>query len=283
MILLSNVIKPYAYFSLDDKKVLESFSPLKFSSNPSGQQDNEANVSLSPEQQTEMQEANSLKDQILRDAETFADQQIQAAMQECAAIRERTEQEVSQWWAERRSQDEEWVRQAQENGFAQGYEEGMKQAEAMVRAEYTEMLNEARVILEQSYSLKSQIVQESEPFLIELSASIAEKIIGRQLTLEPEWVIDLIQKVLSRRKEKGSITLCVAPQHFAYIQDAREELLTSIDSQAELAIIPDSTVQDHGCVVRSSFGSIDARIDTQLKEVKSALRQIANRNEGVDE
>ena len=132
---------------------------------------------------------------------------------------------------------------------------------------------------EQSYKLKQQIIQESEPFLIELSTSIAEKIIIRQLSLEPSWVIELIQKVLARRREKGIITLCVAPSQFAYIQDAREELITSIDSQAELEIIPDSSVQDQGCVIRSSYGSIDARIDTQLKEIKSALQQLAIQSE----
>lgn len=279
---MSNVIKPFAYFSLDNKKVIESVNPLKLLQAQLEQQGDTALESLSLEQQAELQEANSLKDQILRDAEAFADEQIQAAMQECAAIREQTEQDIAQWWEERRSQDEELLQQSTSNGFEQGFQQGLAQAEAAIREEYTHMLNEARAILEQSYALKSQIVQESEPFLIDLSTSIAEKIIGRQLTLEPEWVVDMIQSVLSRRKEKGSITLCVAPQHFAYIQDAREELLTSIDSQAELAIIPDSTVQDHGCVIRSSFGSIDARIDTQLKEVKSALRHIAIRNEGVE-
>ncbi|MNG37780.1 flagellar assembly protein H [compost metagenome] len=49
----------------------------------------------------------------------------------------------------------------------------------------------------------------------------------------------------------------------------------AVDSQAELQILPDSTVKDHGCVIRSSFGSIDARIDTQLAEIKKELIRIA--------
>lgn len=56
---------------------------------------------------------------------------------------------------------------------------------------------------------------------------------------------------------------------------AREELSLAVDSQAELQILPDSTVKDQGCVIRSSFGSIDARIDTQLAEIKKELVRIA--------
>ncbi|MNQ98469.1 flagellar assembly protein H [compost metagenome] len=193
-------------------------------------------------------------------------------MQECAAIRQQTESDIATWWQSRRAEDEELVHQSKSAGFEEGYQQGIAQAEEALRKEYGDMLAEASAILEQSYQLKQQIIQEAEPFLIDLSTSIAEKIIVRQLSLEPGWVVELIQKVLARRREKGIITLCVAPSQFAYIQDAREELITSIDSQAELEIIPDSSVQDQGCVIRSSYGSIDARIDTQLKEIKSALQ-----------
>jgi flagellar assembly protein FliH len=49
----------------------------------------------------------------------------------------------------------------------------------------------------------------------------------------------------------------------------------AIDSQAELQIVPDVSVKDPGCVIRSAFGSIDARIDTQLSEIKRELISIA--------
>lgn len=280
MILLSNVIKSFAYLPLNELKLLETMTPLQLMK-AGLLQPEDALDQLSPEQQQELQEANTLKDQILQDAEAFADEQIQQAMEEVTELREAAQNDIAQWWQERRSEDEAHIQEARQQGYDEGYAQGMQEAAESLRMEYSDMLLEARSILEQAYTLKQQIIQESEPFLIELSTSIAEKIVGRQLTLQPEWVIELIQKVLLRRREKGIITLCVAPSQFSYIQDAREELLTSIDSQAELEIIPDASVQDRGCVIRSSFGSIDARIDTQLKEIKSALQQVAQQSEGA--
>ncbi|UJF35342.1 FliH/SctL family protein [Paenibacillus hexagrammi] len=279
---MSNIIKSFAYVSLEDKKQLEVMTPVQMLRAGLLEDEEAAKSQLTPEQQQELLEANSMKEQIIQDAEAFAEEQIQLAMQECATLREQVDTEINAWWNERRAQDEEYVAQARQTGFEEGYQNGAAQAEQTIRQEYEDMLAEARSVLEQAYTLKQQIIQESEPFLIELSTSIAEKVIGRQLSMEPAWVIDSIQKVLSRRRETGVITLCVAPSQFAYIQDAREELLTSIDSQAELVILPDSTVIDHGCVVRSSFGSIDARIDTQLKEIKTALQELAIRSEGAE-
>ncbi|MFC5448338.1 FliH/SctL family protein [Paenibacillus aestuarii] len=277
---MSNVIKSFSYIPMDDQKVVKVLAPAQlFRNGLNGESDE---TGLTPEEQQELDQATSLKNQILQDAESFANDQIQQAMQECAALREQADSEIQAWWEQRRSEDEELVRHAKQAGFDEGYQQGAMQVEQELRQEYSDMLQEASSVLEQAYKLKQQIIQESEPFLIELSTSIAEKVIGRQLGMNPEWVLELVQKVLSRRREKGIITLCVTPSQFAYIQDAREELLTSIDSQAELEIIPDASVQDHGCVVRSSYGSIDARIDTQLKEIKAVLQQLANQSEGMD-
>ncbi|MFC0214336.1 FliH/SctL family protein [Paenibacillus chartarius] len=268
---MSNIYKAHSYVPVDDKKLIEALR-LVF---PSPAEDQ----GLSPEQQAELDEANELKTQILRDAESFAQEQIDKAMQETAAMREQVQLEIDAWWREKRDQDEMIVAEARQSGFEQGYREGLAEAQAEVLRQYDEMLQEARTILEQAYTRKQQIIAEAEPFLIELSCSIAEKIVDRQLTLEPGWTIDQIKRLLQRRKEKGTITLCVSPSQYAYIQDAREELQNAIDSQAELEILPDSTVQDLGCVIRSSFGSIDARVDTQLREIKSALQEIAMRGE----
>jgi len=275
MILLSNVIKHTQYVSLDDKKVVEVAAKQIFI-----YEENASPDGYAEEVQQELNEAHELKTQILQDAETFAEAQVKSAMEEAAAIKEQAQADIEQWWNDRRTQDEQLQTELKEEGFRQGYDNGKAEAEAELREQYNEMLQEASQILNQAYVLKQQIIQEAEPFLIQMSCAIAEKIIARQLSVEPEWIIELIESVLARRREKGIITLCVAPAHFSYIQDAREELLLHIDSQAELQIIPDPSVHDHGCVVRSSFGSIDARIDTQLKEIKNALQHLAVRNEG---
>lgn len=271
---MSNVIKYFQYVTVEDLKIVE---PPVSSSHVLNEEQTEDRESLARQQEHE--EIVQMRDQILQDAQLFAEEQVRAAMDEAAASKQQAQAEIEQWWHDRRLQDEQTAHQAKEQGFREGYAEGQTKAASELRAQYEGMLQEASQILEQAYILKQQIIQESEPFLIELSCSIAEKIVHRQLTLESEWIIDLIQTVLARRREKGIIALCVAPAHFSYIQDAREELLLHIDSQAELQIIPDASVHDHGCVVRSSYGSIDARIDTQLKEIKNALQQLALRSE----
>jgi len=221
------------------------------------------------------EEAELTRKQMLRDAQEFAEGQVRSASEEAELIKESAREEIEQWWGERREQDEHLIEAVKSEAYQQGYQEGISQAEEEMKRRMAEMMEEARTVLADAYRARDVIIQEAEPFLVELSCDIAEKIVEKQLTIEPEFTFDLIKKNLARKREQGLISLCVSPSQFTFVNAAREELALTIDSQAELQILPDSTVKDHGCVIRSSFGSIDARIDTQLVEIKKELLRIA--------
>ncbi|MEK4058979.1 MULTISPECIES: FliH/SctL family protein [Paenibacillus] len=221
------------------------------------------------------EEAEQARKQMLKDAQEFAEGQVRNASQEAENIVESARNEAEEWWRQRREQDEHLIEAIKAEAFQQGYQEGVTQAEQDMVQKLAEMMEEARNVLQEAYRGRDVIIQEAEPFLVELSCSIAEKIVDKQLTVEPQFALDLIRKNLARKREQGLISLCVSPAQFAFVNAAREELALAVDSQAELQILPDSTVKDLGCVIRSSFGSIDARIDTQLAEIKKELVRIA--------
>jgi flagellar assembly protein FliH len=262
---LSNLIKSSHVVSLDDLRRLElirKFQP------PAAKQDGEGESG--PDARTAM-----LREQILRDAEAEAEERVRQAAEKAERMKREAEEMIERWWQERRAADLEITESARQAGYEQGYAEGRAEAEEAVRREWTDRLSEAKALLENAYRMKEQIIQEAEPFLIELSVAIAGKIVDHELERSPEWVIELIRKTLARRREQGVVTLCVAPDQLAFVLAARDELEMAVDSQAELQIVPDPTVTDRGCVIRTSFGSIDARVDTQLEEIKRALLQAA--------
>jgi flagellar assembly protein FliH len=218
--------------------------------------------------------------QIISDAQETAERILAQARDEADRLLAEAKSAVEAWWAERRSDDEKAVAEAAERGYREGFAQGRSEAEQRVQEQYAELIAEARSVLEQAYRHKETIIAEAEPFLVELSTAIASKVIGRQLTLEPQWVLEMVRSVLARRREQGVVSLCVAPQQYALVSDAKEDLQQALDPQAELLIVPDPSVEDHGCVIRTSFGSLDARVDTQLAEIKRALLALARSGEG---
>lgn len=260
---MSNLIKSSNVISLEQLKQLQWFHPQ---TGVSQEEPPEPPAEPVPDQETI-----SLRDRIMEDAQAFAKQTLQEAAQESEQMLAEARREIEQWWLDKRAEDEAAAETARVNGYNEGYALGAAEAEAQLRAEWQAKLDEAAQVLKQAYAAREQIIQESEPFLVELSCAVAEKVIGQQLEQAPRMAIELIRSSLSRRREQGVITLCVAPSQLGFVQAAREELHAAIDSQAELQILPDSTVQNYGCVIRSAFGSIDTRIDTQLAEIKREL------------
>lgn len=275
MISLSNIIKKTRYIPVDDRRKITVIShPI-----PKKEQSEHDQV-IAEEERAVRDEAEQIKQAILSDAQSYAEQVVKQALEQAAAMKEEAEQEIKRWWDEQRELDEQHIAEAKKQGFEQGYAEGTEQAYEQVQQQCAEQLAESQSLLQQAYINKRQIIQEAEPFLLDLSCEIARKIIHQELTVSKQSVIDLIKKALLRKREQGVITLCVNPALYNEVQEFRDELALVIDSQAELEIVPDGNVKDHGCVIRSALGSIDARIDTQLTEIKQALHQIAMHNEG---
>ncbi|WP_152392469.1 FliH/SctL family protein [Paenibacillus guangzhouensis] len=266
---MSNLIKSSQYVAVKDLKYIEKIQYAQ------GLSPEMAIVDESEVQAKREAEYEKIRKQIMDEAAFVAEEEVRHATDEAERIVEAAKAEAEEWWQERRQEDEQLIEMSKLDGFERGYQEGLEQAQEATRQQVEQMLAEAKAILEQAYLAKDQIIQEAEPFLVNLSCAIAEKIVDKHLSMEQDYAVELIRKQLTRKREQGMITLCVAPEHLAFVQAAREELILSIDSQAELQILPDSSVTDWGCVIRSSYGSIDARIDTQLTEVKKHLLQIA--------
>lgn len=285
MTLLSNLIKSSQYMPVDVLKELDL--ARRYAPAVEEEDSTEAVQPVEREESTEpasvvlhtIAEAEQIKEEMLKDAQEFAERQIREASDEAEKLMADAKAQIEAWWEERRNQDEDLTEALKAEGFKQGYDEGIAKAELEMKETMEQATEEARELLEQAYEAKEELIQESEPFLVELSCAIAEKVLDRQLTVEPEYMLDLIRKYLTRKREKGIISLCVSPSQFEFVHAAHEELAMAVDSQAELQILPDATVQDRGCVIRSSFGSVDARIDTQLTEIKKELMRIALDNE----
>lgn len=273
---MSNLIKSSNYVPVDDKKTIEAV--LVAVEPAASAPENEAE-----QQDGRLVEAERLSRQMLDDAEQAAQDIVRRAKEQAAGLVEQAKQEAQAWWDEQRSRDEHTSAEAAQAGREHGYAVGKQEAELHVTQQYEGKLDEAQQVLEQAHVLARQTVSEAEPFLLELSCAIAAKIIGRSIEQDQGWIVDMVAAALRRCNDKSTIALCVAPAHFAYIQSVREELENHIDAQAELHIYPDASVGEGGCVIKTSFGTIDARVDTQLLEIKQALLDLVRREEAADD
>ncbi len=274
MILLSRIFKASSYSESEEKIILA----VKASS----QHKTEETDQRLQENEKFLRDAEAEARIIIRDAEEMAQKILQEAAQHAEQLKQAAASELESWIEEKRQEAQRAMEEERQQVMEQGYHAGFQQGMQQVISEEQQRVQTAREVLEQAYVEKEKILAEAEPFLIELSTEIAKKIIGEELALSPEKKLNMLSRVLRRSRVHGEITICVNHHQFEFIQEHRKQLLELLDGQAELTIYPDYTVQDEGCVIRTPLGSIDARIDLQLSEIKQVLLELARGSE-VDE
>lgn len=270
MISLSRIIKASFYQPSDDSVLLSVTPvPLKTEVDPERLQENQKILSAAEEE----------AQNIIRDAEESAQKILQQAAQQAEEIRRQAMQEVELWWEQKRTEAETLFQNVHEEASSAGHLAGYEAGKQQAYEEESNAVGQARTVLESAFAEKQRIVAEAEPFLVELSIEVAKKVIAAELAQAPEKVLEIVKRVMSRSRVHGHITVCVNHKHFDFVQEHRAQLLELLDGQAELSIYPDYTVQDDGCVIRTPLGSVDARIDTQLTEIRQALLEIARGSE----
>lgn len=261
----SKIFKASDLSLMEDVKVI-SQPPILFN-----YQKDELDGSSSPDREEENGNGSENAQGLLAEANEQARAIIESAEERARSIEATAEERVNQWWEENQKKLESMSLEAREQGFQQGFEQGLVEAKNQIQKEYHEKIEQAEQLLRLAFDQKESIISEAEPFLLELSTVIASQIIKQELESAPEKFIGLIQQHIHRVKEKESITVCVHPEDFEFIQSQRAHLAAIVNGDTEIKVIPDHTVTSKGCIIRTAFGSVDARIDTQIEEIKKVI------------
>ena len=145
-----------------------------------------------------------------------------------------------------------------QNGYDTGYQEGLAQT--------TELLMKAR--LEQEQFLKN-----ANRDLMDLAFKIAEKIIGKQLEIDPDTIISIVKQAMQTVRQTKQLTIRVHPDDAKRLKANEEELQEALGRQRFLDVVEDRKVQPGGCIIESEIGTVEAQLSTQLERLKKILLQ----------
>jgi flagellar biosynthesis/type III secretory pathway protein FliH len=96
----------------------------------------------------------------------------------------------------------------------------------------------------------------------------AECIIDNEISQSTEPVLAVIRKSLAEISSAETVTVRVNPAEVEAVEEGRG-FWQAVNSQLkDIKIETDGRVAKGGCMVESAGGSVDARIETQLKAVR---------------
>ena len=172
----------------------------------------------------------------------------------------------------RRTNDRSVVSRAQEEADTikataakEGYKAGIEKAEMDIMA--------LRSKIADFVSAKKEVFEYIAPDILEISVEIAQKIIKREITQNPELILDSILDVMKHiSKEESKITIKLNPSQADLVRSEIPEYISSLGVEAKITVIGDDSISEGGCILNTNNGIVDASIDTQIDIIKEALK-----------
>lgn len=155
------------------------------------------------------------------------------------------------------------VRQAYESGFREGEAAARQRSESQVR-EAVEKL--AATVVELA-ATRGDAIRRAEADLVRLAIEIARRILHREISLDPSALEALIGAALEKLRSQEVYRVRVHP---AQEQPVRA-CLRQIGRDPAIEVVSDSSQPRGGIVFEINRGSLDASVDTQLREIERGL------------
>ena len=125
------------------------------------------------------------------------------------------------------------------------------------------------------YGAKQEVYDAIAPDILEISLDIAKKIIKKEVSENPEIILENIKTILKNlSKEETKIMLKANPAQVAILQQKVPQEVALAGIEAKVVVIPDENIMEGGCLVTTTNGVIDATIETQTEIISEALKEI---------
>jgi type III secretion protein L len=149
--------------------------------------------------------------------------------------------------------------------------------EAARQDAYEDGLRQWNMAMREVHTARDRYLAESEPELIRLAIRTAQKIIGEELRINPEAIVNVARECLRGLARERSLTLRVPPGDLDVIRRRIDVLRETAGPHRSIEVVADMTVSPGGCIVESEFGVIDARLETQIRCMEQILLNLARK------
>ncbi len=171
--------------------------------------------------------------------------------------------------------EEDYIQTNLQNYYDRGFNEGRESAKEELLKEFEakqkELTEKFGSVIREVNEKLNDYDKLFEPLVLELAFAISEKIIKSELSnksIIKQTLEDSLKKVIG----SNNIVVKLNPDDLKLINENSSDILQS-GNLSKIKFEPDQSIEKGGCFVETEIGNVDARISTQLDELKKRLEE----------
>lgn len=183
---------------------------------------------------------------------------LRSAQQQAAEILSQTSAQAGAMLQQAETQAAAISAQARAEGIAAAEE----QTANLIRSAH-EILNEVKI-------WRDHLLTQGEMMMLRLVIEVAQSIFGAGVPLDPETLGQAFTRALTEARTLGGLRVHIHPEDAAILGPHWVKQQEALSGQ-RIELVPSDLIKRGGCFVEGQFGSVDARLDTQLQLVEETL------------
>mgnify|MGYP000902493050 CR=1 FL=1 len=229
-------------------------------------------IGVPDELELEKQELENVKKEstlILQETEAMVLELLDKARTEARDILVSAQEEGEMLRLAARKEAEEIRAQAK----ADGYEEGLRTAQQEIESDRQAAFQQSRELLEEAHHTKIKMFEECEADIIRMIMAIAKKVIATELSLNPNIIAGVIREAINFLDQPENLTVYVNPTDLEKVLEIMNLEISGYNGDSP-RMRPDESVSNGGCILESEAGTVDARMETRIEGVQTALMEV---------
>lgn len=154
--------------------------------------------------------------------------------------------------------------QAQKEGFEEGFKKWMEHIAKV----------EEEII---------QVRHETEKVALPVALKAAKKIVGRELEVSENAIVDIVSNSLKAVVTHKRITIYVNRKDLEALEKSRSDLKNLFENLEILTLRERSDVAPGGCIIETEGGIINAQLENQWRIMENAFDKMMKQNEKLRE
>ena len=192
------------------------------------------------------------------------------AQEEAEIILKDAKNEAARLENEAKAKAEAIVQETRDKAVEEGKDEGYKKGEE----EVNRLIERVHAIINAAIDNKKNIIENTEEQLVDLVLLIARKVVKVISEMEKDVVIENVREALKKLGKETEIVIKVNTKDLDLTTKNKRNFISMVESLERVRVEEDDRITRGGCIIETSLGDIDARVQTQLQVIEEKIREL---------
>ena len=225
-----------------------------------------------------LEEAKKEADKIIKDAQVIAFDEVKKQTDEAEVKLQHARDESSRLLEEAKKEADNIILETENNkkaieskGYNEGFSSGREEGFGEGKEEVNRLIERLHTIVEKTMDKRQEILLETEQQIVDLVLLMSRKVVKVISENQKNVVSSNVLHALKKVKGQGDVTIRVNLLDVGMTTEHIKDFLNKCESVKNITVVEDVGVDRGGCIVETDFGSIDARISSQLHELEQKI------------